>query len=296
MRGRALRLLTHNVKMLPGLVGKGEQDLERAARLAAAILAAEPRYDVICLQEVFDEHARALFARAFAGFELVAKGGDDLLHQDSGLFLAAATGITGSDFREYDAAAGVEKLTDKGILWAWLDTVAVLGVPLCVLNTHLQSSGHDPTEHADVRAQQLAQARRVVRSALARSPAGSVAALLLGDLNVVGESAEHRQMLALLGSPRDLYRESNPALFGYTYDGQLNHNLIADDERHVRQRLDYVLAFDALPADAELPPLLLRPLWACASRVVAFGDVDSRLSDHFGVEVVVELAPAPSAS
>ena len=66
---RTLRLLTQNVKLFSS-VGKtaarvaGEDalsdaaDKRRTARLLDAILNAKPRYDVVCLQELFHENRR----------------------------------------------------------------------------------------------------------------------------------------------------------------------------------------------------------------------------------------------
>jgi endonuclease/exonuclease/phosphatase family metal-dependent hydrolase len=180
-------------------------------------------------------------------------------------------------------------MSDKGVFGARLDSLSACGANVCVFQTHLQASYDSPTEHSEVRANQLDQLYRFVHASLARTTPGSTAALLVGDFNVVGDGDEYRDMLGRLPGARDLYREGHPGDAGYTFDGELNHNMIGADERTVRQRLDYVLGFDAIPASGGLPPVPLRPVRVVSRRIVAFGAVDSRLSDHFGVEAVVEV-------
>lgn len=284
----ALRILTLNVKMLPGPFGEGDDDIVRAERLAATILASRPKFDVVCLQEVFDEDVRDVFIRRFAPYALVPKVDDgDIFHEDSGLFFASRFAIRGHRFVEFDDKAGDDAFADKGIFAARLDTQSVLGAQLCVFHTHLQGAYDGPTHHADVRKKQLTQIRRFLELSVGRTQPGRTAVLLAGDLNVVGDTPEHADMLACLGSPRDVYREANDDP-GYTFDGVENHDMLGDDERNVRQRLDYVMAFDAVRVRGIAQPVKLRCLEVVAAKLFKplVGGVCQ--SDHFGVDVTYQ--------
>ncbi|MCC6528344.1 MAG: sphingomyelin phosphodiesterase, partial [Polyangiaceae bacterium] len=275
----------------------------RARRICAEVLATTPRYHVVCLQEVFDEDVRAIFARELRSAypHQVARCSDgDVFNDDSGLFFATSLPIRRHRFHEFDAKEPFtgDAFVDKGIFGARLELGPIApGVSLCVFNTHLQSTeAHDAT-----RARQLAEVRQFVGAELGRCQLESTCAVLAGDLNVVGDSsAEYRSMLRRLDGAHDVFREAHPdaALVpGYTWNGRDNLNMIPASDADT-QRLDYVLAFGAIPvaADDDTPPRELRPLSLDAAAVVPFGPGPAdRLSDHFGVSATVTPQTGASA-
>lgn len=297
-----IRFLTQNVMMLPGPGGE-----QRGRDLVAAILKASPRYDVLCLQEVFDEDIRRILSRGlYAQFpHRVIKCDDgDLFQEDSGLFFASRYPIHDSEeqwgakrrgwgFEEFEESSGLttgDYWADKGIFGARLNLgTAAAGAQLLVFNTHLQSDPSTVGQYREVRAAQLRQIRMFVARACARLPnKAATAALLFGDMNVAGETDEHTAMLTRLGGPRDLFRELSKAP-GYTWDGTSNQLIPADDRD--RLRLDYALAFDHIPDVGN--PAFAGSLRACrclATAVEQLGTTaKTRLSDHFGVSVTVDL-------
>lgn len=301
-----LRLLTYNVKMLPGAAGKGKQDLDRAREICRAILAAEPPFDILCLQEVFDEDVRDVIAKRLKPQfpHQVAKSHDhDLFNEDSGLFFASRLKILASRFEQFDDAEPFtsDYFADKGIFAALIDaSSAAPGAQLLVFNTHLQST----EAYDETRSEQLGQITWEMRRLLRRQKNhGRTGVLLVGDFNVIAEkpadsalapTGEYGRMLSLLGYPRDLFREKKPADPGFTWDGARNRTIPPDDRDC--QRLDYVLAFDRLAYDDAAtgddsdPGAGLRRLECADCAVAPFGDVPGKaLSDHYGVEATLRI-------
>jgi endonuclease/exonuclease/phosphatase family metal-dependent hydrolase len=309
---KSLRVLTYNVKMLPGLTGGGDTDLQRATRIVEAILSVQPAYDVVCLQEVFDEDTRVVFDQGLKTkfpHRVIKCHDGDIFHEDSGLFFASRHPIKMDgkawgyeEFEEKGPATTADYWADKGIFGARLDVSRIVpGLSLCVFQTHMQSD-HHAGEFAEVRRQQMHQIRRFVTKALRRvNHAPNTVALFMGDCNVIAETVAHdallptpeyQQMLSLLGSVRDLFRLQNPADPGFTWDAEKNKKMIPASDGD-RLRLDYVLAYENIPpfgphtAEIRLCPFKVRQ-----AQVQTFGkDARSHLSDHFAVDVTIEPEP-----
>ncbi len=308
-QNQALRLLTFNVKMLAGIAGKGDKDIARARDIISAITSVQPAYDVVCLQEVFDEDAREVFdngLKAVFPFRVPRVDAGDMLQQDSGLFFASRYPIKDNGrawaFEEFEdkAIATADYWADKGIFGARLDLSArVPGLTLGMFQTHLQAD-YFLGDYEDVRRGQLRQIRRFVRKVLRRvnRPQDTIA-LLAGDFNVVGEieagtalqpAREYLRMLALLGYVSDVFREKHPCEPGYTWDAEQNTLIPAPDGD--RQRLDYILAYDTIPPREDGADI--RVVACREARVQTFGRSRTQhLSDHFVVEVMVEPGPPP---
>lgn len=317
----SLSVLTYNVKLLPahvklgvrprgiprGYYETGEQGLhdeDRVTRLIERLCTGE--WDIVCLQEVFQEGARKRFTTAFEalGYELVAHSSDnDPFHEDSGLFLASKLPIVWHRFEEFAACAGSDALSDKGVLCARVDASAHFGGrphELYVFAAHLQSS----VVHWPVRQLQLLQLQRFIKTCIGSPKPNNAAAILAGDFNVAGEAqalgsmelhptAAYRSMLEILDYPRDAFRQAHPAKPGVTRDASLNYTMTRDVESQV-ERIDYVFSFDAVPeSDKEAVGDRLFSLTCKHAAVLPFEseDDDNRmrhLSDHFGVEATFE--------
>ena len=175
----SLRLLTYNVKGLPGYAG-GITD-EQGREIARKII--EAGHDVVCLQEIFRATLREAIQEEFdrsGGYELIPKAGGDstraLWCQDSGLFFACRKDrfeILDTNFQVYsdwDESGWpwerVDKWADKGILGVTLKPAEGSGGShyLHVFVTHAQSGGHP--EAVAAREKQFAQAGRMINSVL----------------------------------------------------------------------------------------------------------------------------------
>ncbi|HJK89896.1 MAG TPA: sphingomyelin phosphodiesterase [Polyangiaceae bacterium LLY-WYZ-15_(1-7)] len=312
-----IQVLTYNVKLLPAYAklvvtpkrvpegwwerGAGRQkDAQRAEAILKALV--KGSWDVIVLQELYPEPIRDRFREVFEqkGWETTPALGDDLLNEDSGLFVASRLPFVTCRFQEFDAKIGFDALSDKGVVALRLDTSKVWKDAcegLYLFGTHLQSDD----EHYPVRLLQLDQLARLAHQTLEPLPEArrkKVAAMALGDFNVRAETAvigmpgasvptpEYAAMLSLLGRPRDLYRHVNPQDAGFTWDGTVGTMTRPSDDD--RKRIDYAFAFDWVPQPKkESEPSRLLPLHCSDAHVAPFFVDGRHLSDHFGVSVRV---------
>ncbi len=162
-----IKLLTFNTKMLPGPGGEA-----RAEKIARAIL--KNRYDIVCLQELFDEDIREIFVNKFKNrFKtIIPKCSDgDIFEEDSGLFFASRFPMRGYDrqkgwsFTEYEQHTGWDSLCNKGVFGVRLNMdSAAPGFTLLLFNTHLQSD----VEHAEIRRSQFGQLSDFIHGAMRR--------------------------------------------------------------------------------------------------------------------------------
>ena len=56
----SIRVVSYNASMLPGIMGDGDEDLERVTEITKILSDENGGYDILCLQEIFDEDARDL--------------------------------------------------------------------------------------------------------------------------------------------------------------------------------------------------------------------------------------------
>lgn len=155
----ALSILTWNIWMMPPWVHQSPKNELRAAAIAERL--GELGYDVLCLEKVFDDGARAVIARALEDRYPYAYGpansGPDLLHINSGVWIVSRIPLQGYreiEFRDY---AGIpEHFARKG---AMLLAGVVDGRRFQIIATHLtgdDADTHQPDRQA-VRNRQMVQ-------------------------------------------------------------------------------------------------------------------------------------------
>jgi endonuclease/exonuclease/phosphatase family metal-dependent hydrolase len=281
---------------------------ENEARVAefARFILKKPSYDIICIQEIFHEDTREQLKNSLEAEYpfIVEKSSDhDILNEDSGLFFASRFPILRHTYREFDSHSLLswDRWVDKGIFIAALDIGSEDETRVFhVYNTHLQST----ISEGDTRKKQLTQVRKLVYKALetecSACDPSQLNAVLLGDFNVVGDSCEeYKTMLALLGYPRDLYREKNPRKDGYTWDSKHNKfiNFLDKDDTDM-QRLDYIFAFNTLPIaddNSKIESIGQIECLSCglvklrASQKIGNLPKKIDLSDHYGIEATIEV-------
>lgn len=98
----------------------------------------------------------------------------------------------------------------------------------------------------------------------------------------VDPSEEYTELLSVLNNPRDLFREKNRLMPGYTVDSRSNSLVRSSGAK----RVDYVFLFDKFGAGFDAKKL--QHLNCAECRVVPFGDSPTtQLSDHFGVDTLI---------
>jgi endonuclease/exonuclease/phosphatase family metal-dependent hydrolase len=297
-----IRLLTYNLAMLPFFKGIAKKE---RARAFINEIRDHRHYDILCLQEIFDEGIRKQLKNGLKDKYpyMVEKSSDhEILNINSGMFFASKFPILRHTYREFYAASGGtwDAIVDKGLFIACLK----LGTGnnqriLHVYNVHLQSTESE----YKTREKQLSQVRKFIEKALKteqeNNKKSKINAVLLGDFNVVGDNSdEYKRMMSLLGYPIDLYRIKNPEAEGFTWNSQENL-FIKYDDAHDRdmQRLDYIFTFNRVPyADdnretEEINGIECKSCDLFMPKKSGLPDLpdDCDLSDHYGVEALIEI-------
>jgi endonuclease/exonuclease/phosphatase family metal-dependent hydrolase len=262
--------------------------------LARTMGRADPGWDVICLQELFSGTVRRTFEQVLApsGYRCIGPVSGPRFPRfvHSGLFFATRLPVLEHHFDPYRVSGGTDRFCEKGMLHVVLDSSARWPeVPrLHVFATHMQAW----PEYGVARRRQFEQARAFVGRRLREAEFDEHhAAILCGDLNVVGEEGEpprpteeYHLLRKLLGKARDLYRERHPELSGSTWDSSENPHMTGDPPGKW-ERLDYVFALDALEGLGKP----LRRLVCAHADVLRLQDGQRHLSDHFALETELEL-------
>lgn len=306
-----IRILTYNLAMLPAPLGKAKE--KRAEEFINKIIK-NPIYDIIGLQEIFAEEIRDYLTTHLQDHypHIIGKSGSsNPLFQDSGLFFASKFPILRHRFREFHDKSLLtsDVIAEKGILATCFEIGSITNcaditgaATLRIFLTHLQSTESE----IKTREKQLAQLRGLITNSLAqetkKKDPGKTYTILLGDFNVIGDyDEEYKKMLELLDYPRDLFRENNPKMKGFTWNSQENLFLqkIHEGDNDM-QRLDYIFAYDHIPYSHrhEQHETVKLGKVACLSCAIFkpklaenTGDLPDScdLSDHYGIEAIIEI-------
>lgn len=220
--GEGLVIGTFNAQFLPTFFSPKadpDDDVKRSARIAKRIIAGG--YDIVVLNEIFDEEARETFLQqlSFAYPHYVAYlAGPGLDLEDSGLmlfsrfpfealpvathranpltFIASSNGAFWPEvaFIEYGDSAGPDGIVAKGVGFVRV-RVPTTNRALNLAFTHMQAS-YDDDEFADwqekleIRSHQLGDVRNIIVGSLTTAQLQTEDILLLGDLNIDGDLAD----------------------------------------------------------------------------------------------------------
>jgi hypothetical protein len=100
----------------------------------------------------------------------------------------------------------------------------------------------------------------------------------------IDPSEEYTELLSVLNNPRDLFREKNKLMPGYTVDARSNSLVRSIGSK----RVDYIFLFDKFGAGFDAKKL--QSLSCSECKVSPFGDSPTtQVSDHFAVEAVVSF-------
>jgi endonuclease/exonuclease/phosphatase family metal-dependent hydrolase len=255
----SLKLVTYNIWGLPSwMTGAGPG---RYARIERELERLDP--DVVLLQEAWTAKARK--SAPANGHWCVARAAwQHTFFQQSGLMTLSRFPIIGGQFYPFSRAAFPDRFVNKGVLKT---TVRLAnGQVLNIWNVHLQDGGS-----AAIRASQVGQLVARVKAA----EDGQLADIVAGDFNCTPDSPLYRELSDAFGpSAQDLSGKS-PFV---TFDG-------LSGKGGPRETLDHIFIRRSSPFQS-----------VRASSHVAFSAArrEERLSDHFGIEAVLNVSTEPA--
>jgi endonuclease/exonuclease/phosphatase family metal-dependent hydrolase len=232
----------------------------RYPRIARELERLDP--DVILLQEAWTAKARKS-APAHSHWSIARAAWQHSFFQQSGLMTLSRFPIIGGRFYPFSRAAFPDRLVNKGVLKV---TVQVAnGFVLNIWNVHLQDGGSPAVRQSQVR-ELLARVRA--------AEDGQIADLVAGDFNCTPGSPLYRELAGVLGPSAQELSGNSPFV---TWDG-------LSGKPGAGETLDHIFVSRRAPFQS-----------VRASPQVAFSAVrrEDRLSDHFGIEAVLNLSAAP---
>lgn len=186
---------------------------------------------------------------------------ENSLQIGSGLLLLSRFPLSNVYFTQYPdgSLVGDDKHSQKGFILATADLGAQ---KLLIAHTHTQADNDQ--EAIEARKSNIIQ----LQKAISKAADNSIPAILLGDLNIIGESesgsptdeyeflCETLKPLQMTDSYHTLHPNATSAP-GYTYDA-VNNKLIAhfapkEAEKKVQQRLDYMFVRGITPTSVTVP-------------------------------------------
>lgn len=178
---------------------------QRAKIIANRILNSGFDYDVIALNEVFDEEARGVLVAALQGTFpfFIAKPDEatilDGKFEDSGLMFFSRLPIEGVPkqpgkqflFTLFKEGAGEDALAAKGAVYVRvMEFVRFKERPYNFIITHLQADG----EHEEVRKSQLQQIQELISQAMSQGMIDTEDIFLMGDFNINGDQTNAAEL------------------------------------------------------------------------------------------------------
>lgn len=253
-----LRVVTYNIWGLPSWMSGARRG--RYPRIARELERLDP--DFILLQEAWT--ARARKAVPMSGRWAVAyAAGQHSFFQQCGLVTLSKYPIIGGQFYPFSHTAFPDRFVNKGVLKIKVELAD--GRVLNIWNVHLQDGGSPRVR--------LAQVRELIWR-IKTAEDGQIADLVGGDFNCTPGSLEYSQLENALGP--SLQQLSGAAHF-LTWDG-------LSTKPGAGETLDYIFVRgQSVSPSVSAPPRM----------VFTAPTLQQRLSDHLGIEALVNLGPWP---
>ncbi len=274
----SIRVLTYNIWLRPPGISESCSGDHKDERMEEFLREQLPKYDILAFQEFFgswsnrrrrflDSAYRQGFHYSFCSQAVRSPwSGYGLKLVDGGLLLLSRFPLQRCEELIYSASTYTDSLAQKGVLYARVSLPQGLNLDLFV--THLQAN-YEGGDHWEIQQAQLRQLRAFIQDR--HQPVDAVG-LLLGDMNVDALCRpRYRQMMNLLGFPRDLMKEC--------------HEITAPD---CSQSLDYMFAL----SEAQL--LQVTSIDIDSMATVNCGVPYLQLSDHYGISARLQLRQSTS--
>jgi endonuclease/exonuclease/phosphatase family metal-dependent hydrolase len=253
-------------------VAKEYKEDERCAAIAAYYNSTT--YDVVGFSEVWSDSAKERVCQNFNYHYFIDT---EFWKMGSGLALASKYPIYETHFTQFNDLTGEDSGSQKGYIRAVIHTPR--SGDFRVYLTHTQANaiidpgkvgfGHTSVEARKSNLQQIADDMKAFYP--------HVPAIVLGDLNVIGESEEYNSGPGVFSSMIDTYRTLHTdaeKYKGWTWDADTNQTVkVWDEDATGGERLDYVLYSSSSD-------------WSAISCAV---DTDMKESDHYPLIATLEL-------
>jgi len=285
-----ISIMTYNIQ---SIFGKNESKLN-----ALADYINKEHYDFVLFQELFDEAVRDQILSKIDRniFQSIVSRVDytsfpEMLFQDSGLFLTSRypqvdlSGIKFDD--EVNVSEGaIHMILDKEISVStdFLANKSVMGslhqlnesTYLFIFTTHVQALGsvsHKRRQYRQIREFIEYAAYAVLKAGIVESSYNMVV-ILTGDFNSDAyNNKKVTTLIADLGSPRDLYQESNPSKQAYTMIFRL---------LNMYKRFDYIFAYDQI-GSFPLKKVMIRSINVTDLKTAE----NESISDHLAIKAAI---------
>lgn len=254
------------------------EDNRRQAALIEKLLKEKP--EIIGLSEVWaSSHENQIIRGTQAGgYSAYAYQDSPITKLNPGLTLLSSGQLQKPmSFRPYEMLVGWDSYAEKGVVYG---EVLIADKSIYLVQTHTQATyAGSETQDEEARKTGIYNTLFPILDSILNASTGPV--LLLGDLNIVADSAEYHEFQRQMFSRgmKDIWSELYPLEPGYTYDPTANaliRRFAPEDTQ--KQRLDYVFFRD----NGTIKPKSASVLqWKDASGI--------DISDHYGLEAVFTI-------
>lgn len=311
-----IKVLSYNIFLRPPFVKNNADDFKNE-RLAEFMRSQLDRFDIVCLQEMFNlanYRQRLLLKIAHErGFTYHAKSVDPHWFSgkfiDAGLVILSKYPILETDGMIYKAGNQIDSWAAKQVIYAKVQVSPTFFVH--VFNTHMQASYYDNHESINVindkaRATQVQEMADFIKQKTDGSP---YPALITGDFNIDsrGETNEYKYMMETLVTAKptikDLLKETygdHPITYGdfheLPHETEIDKMVTHPREIHLTHKADHCcgLSIDYIMlADTEVNEQE-KVLEVTETKVEEFFVDESKhrftqLSDHYGVSTTLRV-------
>ena len=268
-----LKILTWNIYMLP-FCSKIHKNCKRAMAIAQEI--PDYAYDIIVFEEAFDHKARKILRNQLKDYYPFMYGPANKssfsLRTNSGIWILSKIPLQQLEQIEFKNRFGIDALARKG---AVLFEGEWQGQSFQLLGTHLQNDSPDSVRYG--------QCHEIAEKLLKKYTKSDTPQIVCGDFNIeFAKNVNYGKMLKILDA-------ENGSLKGdlQTSFDEVN-NKLAQKESGEKQLIDYVLVRNSEAIkDIERQVFLLK---GCIR------EIDSDLSDHYGIEATVNFTISPPVS
>lgn len=247
-----IKIMSYNTHLFgntaPGFFGQEYYDEQRKDAICNFLKSSEyANLDVVCLCEVWDDLLKTdIIHQLQETFPYSFYNDSSIMSTGNGLLILSKLSLFNQSYIVFDDLTGWDALSQKGV-----DEVCVFVAPFTtfrILLSHTQAGDDHSTERysnlteISNEAKEYSQVGTRIENET-YIPVEFTPAVILGDLNVEGDSDEYNSMMSLFAPLTfvDSYKQSNPSDDGYTDDPETNSTANHFNNGGSPKRLDYIM-------------------------------------------------------